>query len=476
MKKQIPGLILVSTLFLGLLLRILFLRHHDLWFDESFSYFIAKQPFLSLIKATAADNNPPLYYLLLHGWMIVFGNAVISLRILSLLIDVFGSFIFYFLTKQLFGRSTAFTALYFFVFSPLMIYFSAESRMYSLFVLFTLLIVFYFANFLSKPSYTNQILFLFFFTLALYTHYYTALLVVPLIYIVFQQKPKLLMTIIKLFSIALLLFLPWILYYFSYSHPLVFATQSTIALPATFASFVLGGTGVVTLRTFFMASQFAVRLFFLFCVVCMFYGSLRGIGVAFSSKNGRLIVSLFFWPLIILTTLNFFIPVYSVRSTVFLAPYFFILISLALSKFTTTQRKLISITSCFVFILITIILLTNSLFRGPSLQTTAEGLMADRPVFHTSVLTYYPYRYYQHNITNSLLINNPLSPTTVDIIGGNVTQTPSSEQQFVLVDIAYGADPGAVNDVLDEIHKKYFLRKKVTRGIIDLYYFEKTGN
>jgi len=72
----------------------------SLWRDEAFSYFLAKKNILEIIFLSAKDYNPPLYYILLHFWMKIFGSSEIALRSLSLVFYWATIYIiFLFLTK-----------------------------------------------------------------------------------------------------------------------------------------------------------------------------------------------------------------------------------------------------------------------------------------------------------------------------------------------------------------------------------------
>src|SRR5664279_3851219 len=75
----------VAALLAGLVLR--FVAHTDLWLDEAQSVAIARQPLAGLFAALRQDGSPPLYYLLLHYWMVLFGAGNIAVRALSGLIS-----------------------------------------------------------------------------------------------------------------------------------------------------------------------------------------------------------------------------------------------------------------------------------------------------------------------------------------------------------------------------------------------------
>ena len=57
----------------GIILR--FSTHSDLWLDEAQTVAIARLPLRDLPAALRHDGAPPLYYVLLHLWMEVFGQG-----------------------------------------------------------------------------------------------------------------------------------------------------------------------------------------------------------------------------------------------------------------------------------------------------------------------------------------------------------------------------------------------------------------
>src|SRR5438105_13993746 len=52
-----------------------FTTRSHLWLDEALSVNIARLPFGRLHAALRQDGSPPLYYVLLHGWISVFGPS-----------------------------------------------------------------------------------------------------------------------------------------------------------------------------------------------------------------------------------------------------------------------------------------------------------------------------------------------------------------------------------------------------------------
>ena len=60
-----------------------FAARSDLWLDEALTVNIAKLPLDRLRPALLHDGAPPLYYVLLHVWMSVFGSSTVAVRALS---------------------------------------------------------------------------------------------------------------------------------------------------------------------------------------------------------------------------------------------------------------------------------------------------------------------------------------------------------------------------------------------------------
>ena len=58
----------------------------NLWLDEGVSWDTARKPLAGLVEQTAGDIHPPLYYVLLKGWMAIAGDSVAGLRLLSVVL------------------------------------------------------------------------------------------------------------------------------------------------------------------------------------------------------------------------------------------------------------------------------------------------------------------------------------------------------------------------------------------------------
>jgi mannosyltransferase len=120
----------------GVLLR--FWTRSDLWFDEALSVDVARLPLDDLRGALAHDGHPPLYYVLLHLWMRVFGESDLAVRALAGVFAVAALPLAWRLGERLGGRRAAFAALLVLVSSPFAIRYATEARMYTLVMLLVL--------------------------------------------------------------------------------------------------------------------------------------------------------------------------------------------------------------------------------------------------------------------------------------------------------------------------------------------------
>jgi hypothetical protein len=79
-----------------------------------------------------SDTSPPLYYLLLYGWTLMFGTSDAMLRLFSISWSLACLPVLASVARRTGGRGAVFPACVLFAFSPLGIYYSTEGRMYSL--------------------------------------------------------------------------------------------------------------------------------------------------------------------------------------------------------------------------------------------------------------------------------------------------------------------------------------------------------
>lgn len=103
-----------------------------LWLDEAQAVAIARLPPGAMFEALRADGAPPLWYLLLHGWIRVFGDVTAAVRLLPILFGLATLPVAWRVGRLVGRRRTAATLTVLVATSPFAIRYASETRMYSL--------------------------------------------------------------------------------------------------------------------------------------------------------------------------------------------------------------------------------------------------------------------------------------------------------------------------------------------------------
>ncbi len=139
-----------------------FTARQALWLDEAQSVAIAKLPLTgpgtTLFDGLRQDGSPPLYYLLLHGWIELFGSGTGAVRSLSAFLNLVAAWPLYLLARGLVGTRAARVAVLLYLTSPFALYFATETRMYSLVVLLTALGGLALTRVLRRPAVSSMAL------------------------------------------------------------------------------------------------------------------------------------------------------------------------------------------------------------------------------------------------------------------------------------------------------------------------------
>jgi mannosyltransferase len=119
------------------LLRFYHLGAASLWSDEIFSRYYVDVFGLhyALTDGLSRETNPPTYYLLLRGWIALFGDSEAALRSLSAAASILCVPVTYLLGRELGGKSRGLAGALLFALCPTSLYFAQETRVYALFML-----------------------------------------------------------------------------------------------------------------------------------------------------------------------------------------------------------------------------------------------------------------------------------------------------------------------------------------------------
>jgi mannosyltransferase len=162
-------------------LRFWRIGHQSFWYDEAFTVVLVhRSPSAMFALLPKTELTPPLYYSIAWVWVRIFGYGEAGLRSLSALAGVATVPAMYGAGKELISRRAGLIAAALVAFNPLLIWYSQEARSYSVLVLFATLSLLAFAHLRSpRPTPRWLVAWVLVASLALATHYYAALAVVP---------------------------------------------------------------------------------------------------------------------------------------------------------------------------------------------------------------------------------------------------------------------------------------------------------
>jgi 4-amino-4-deoxy-L-arabinose transferase-like glycosyltransferase len=202
----------IAVLLLTFALRVWAVGTESAWIDEAYSIRLAGYGVAEILRGTAADQHPPLYYLMLHAWQ-WFGSGVVYARLLSCLLGVVHVALAVRLGRMLASPVPALGAGLFLALSPAQVWYSQEARMYMLLAVFALA-----ATLLLWRSLTGRpqwVLYWLCAVLASYTHYFMFFVlrshgVVVLVWSAWKHRWPLLRGWVLIMAALAAAFAPWL--------------------------------------------------------------------------------------------------------------------------------------------------------------------------------------------------------------------------------------------------------------------------
>ena len=164
--------------------------HAPFWFDEVMSTLFIHQPFSRLWSDwMIRETNPPVYYSLLKGWAMVFGEGDAALRSLSAVIGVVALPLIYALVRSVQPRGPALTAAVMLCFSGPALIYSQQVRVYGLTLVLAMVVLILVMHMLAragdgfKPGFAANAGYVAATSAALYSH--TTMVILPFLCSVF---------------------------------------------------------------------------------------------------------------------------------------------------------------------------------------------------------------------------------------------------------------------------------------------------
>jgi 4-amino-4-deoxy-L-arabinose transferase-like glycosyltransferase len=175
---KFAALCLVVVVLVGAFLRVFDVGAKSFWIDELLSLNHAKEitGWRSFLAPSSGDWHPPLYFLLLKGWLL-FGEGESWARLLSVFLGIAVIPATFALARQFFSIPVSLLSSFLVAASPLFLLYDREVRNYPLFTLMSVMSLYFLVRGIREKQMRHWLGYTAFTTLAIYTHYHGFLLV-----------------------------------------------------------------------------------------------------------------------------------------------------------------------------------------------------------------------------------------------------------------------------------------------------------
>lgn len=329
---------------LGLLILVAFairlyrLSGQDIWGDEAFSIYLSQQP-LPYVVAGGADTHPPLYPFLLFIWLQLAGPSAFATRALSALIGVLAIPLIFVLAQRMTSRPRVpWLAAILATISPLLVYYSQETRMYELVAIMSLASVCLLPSLAnSQNKWRNSTMYFIATLLALYTHYsaFFVLAAENIFALIHWRKDR--STLLRWIGLQVLLvvaYIPWIVVQTSFLRGKASARFDEwswqgieMIFGKTFLSFTIGLTVDAPL------AQVATALFLAFAVLGLYAMWKKPV------RFGSLAPIYFLVPVAVAFVVNPIMPFFFERYVLVAIPGFVLLVAFGLDYIAQRDRR-----------------------------------------------------------------------------------------------------------------------------------------
>lgn len=364
--------------FFAFVIRLIALNQ-SLWLDEAVTAKVVMDyRFTEIVSIfSPTDFHPPLYYLFMKLWTNMFGYSEIALRMPSVLFSLMTGYVVY-LIGGIWAAS-------FFLFNPLIVYYSQEGRMYMLSTLFLTGALYYLLASLRVNKLKNKIFFGLFISLAFLTFYGSIFFIASmLLYLLFKKQYKFFIVSLLALIVSLLVISP-LLY-----KQLI--NSKTALTSVTNWSLVLGKANIKNLLL--IPIKFSIgRISF---YPKWLYWGIAGIWTAFVSfqilkiKKVFLFYYLIIFPLFLGFCVSFFAPMLQYFRFIYLIPIIAILLA---KKNVTVYHYGVAIG----FTIFSLAYLLFPQFHREDWKSLVKNLPKNKPVYMI-VSSSDPVKYYSQNL------------------------------------------------------------------------------
>ena len=329
----------IGLILLNFVLKIIFLGQQDIAMDEPFTIYYSQAGFASLFEMLKTENNPPLFFILMHFWIKVFGISAFSVRFLPLVFSTMTAPITYLIGKRFFSNQAGVIASLIFTFSNYQLAFSHEARVYPLFALLTSLSMFFFFSMIQNPVKRNSLCMLIIVNvLLIYSHFFGFYVIViqTLSCLIFSNIGK----VRKPYFISLIITLSFYLPYFPILLSRFYASSGGTWVPTPLVSdlytMVWRFSNVPVVTVFFLL---------LFLATLLKYIIKRQQVSEDISSCQKVLLSWFFIPYFVIFLISFKLPMFFDRYLVFISIAYYLLIGQAIVYLSGSKKVIFYILS-----------------------------------------------------------------------------------------------------------------------------------
>jgi mannosyltransferase len=298
---------------LNIIIRLISITQREISLDEPFSIYHSQFPPADIFHYLKNYNNPPLFEIVLHYWIRIFGIDIYSVRILPAIFSIFASFAIYKLGVNHFSFLTGVLSSLLLTFSSLAQSYAHDCRAYSLFLLLSILSMNVFLSCCKTSLLKHYVLFFLISVLNIYTHYFAfvVLFIQGVSVLLFYQASLRKFILASVF--ILLTYLPQLF---------VLLTRYTHTSSGTWLQPPQGVESLYNMLWSF-SNQPAVTVINIFILVILLLVLLK----KQVSKELAVLLLWFFVPFFCMFFISFKIPMYIDRYLIFVAPGFYLILS-----------------------------------------------------------------------------------------------------------------------------------------------------
>lgn len=465
---------------LNFVLKFLFIDAQDICIDEPFTIYHAQFPISDIVQFLQPTNNPPLFEIILHYWIKIFGISPISVRFLPVLFSSLAVIYIYKIARWSVNEKVAIIAALLFTFSGYQYYYAHDARAYSLFLLLTVYSVYQLLMIMDEAAIGKQIGFVITNVLLIYTHYFGFIVwFVLFLYLLINRFNKLKLFSV-LYTVSLVFYIPQLLIFF------LRTIDSTVH-----GTWIEEGIGAESLYNKIVLFSNAPVIAVL-CLIILFSGLIKLIVVNKSTESKRVLSNLqllliwFFLPFFIMFFVSFKVPVFLDRYLIFITPAFYILIAYtSYALFSNELYKNVALSLIAIGFLVTVTInpskkrdskLTVDYVREIKDDSTLVIICAHDFINN---FTYY----YDQKIFSDIVPGDEYNRLTAQLNKENVypvrrideisSETIVKFKKVIFLDAAADfSNPG--NGIYDFLKKNYSEKSKMPfKNIFNVYQFQK---